>query len=432
MIATIIADFVLLLSIYFIHFCLFRRRTSFLPLIFAVLISFALMIAVISYSTFPVYIKVPLYVLFAYLSQRLLYEGTRRKLFWVTYVVAASLMLISLMFSGFLYSLIRLWGMPLEETRFAISQILTMLFCFGTALFFRYKGILWMQIQPKYVAWLLLFMTADAGLVISVEAFFARQESLTHMVELEILYVLGIGIVLSQVISLIAIFYSRNELQQKHDIAVEYLRIQREYTSLLQEKEQDMRAFRHDMKSHLHMLEHLWNTGKEDVFAKYLKSLVESSSQLEDYVDVGDVMLSCVLSRYSALASENQVKLQLCGGMPRPLALSAMDICTIFSNYMSNAIEAAAGTDDRVVRMDLHGEGDMMLFQICNAYNGSIVEQENCILTSKENFKDHGYGLANAGNCIEKNGGTVDITYDNQMFVVRGCLKMEEDVHSGN
>lgn len=92
------------------------------------------------------------------------------------------------------------------------------------------------------------------------------------------------------------------------------------------------------------------------------------------------------------------------------LDVGAVTLCTVLSNLLDNAIEAAAQTDtERVVTLSAKKSGSF--YYICiNNPTANYIDVSADIPTSKPDGAGHGLGLKSARKAIEKCGGTLELS----------------------
>lgn len=103
---------------------------------------------------------------------------------------------------------------------------------------------------------------------------------------------------------------------------------------------------------------------------------------------------------------EKEVKVTVYGTLPKTDTVSAIDMCTLFSNLLSNAITAAnqciGKTDSQI---DIHFSGGKKYFSI--VMSNSILLQ-NSIQTKGKN---HGFGVRKIRSVLEKYDGTCEMVH---------------------
>ncbi len=63
-------------------------------------------------------------------------------------------------------------------------------------------------------------------------------------------------------------------------------------------------------------------------------------------------------------------------------------------------------------------EKSMLFITVKNTFNGMINKGDKRILTTKNDLNNHGLGLINIENTINKYNGSLDIEYDENIFSV--------------
>lgn len=70
-------------------------------------------------------------------------------------------------------------------------------------------------------------------------------------------------------------------------------------------------------------------------------------------------------------------------------------------------------------------EKGVLYIYVANRYNGTLLEKEGWLLSTKKNGKNHGMGLKNVRDIVEKNHGVLDIRHDHEMFEVDVTLYLQ-------
>ena len=67
-------------------------------------------------------------------------------------------------------------------------------------------------------------------------------------------------------------------------------------------------------------------------------------------------------------------------------------------------------------------EADEIIISVRNTYNGEIVTAGDEIQTSKSEKEEHGLGIKNIIDAVEKYGGSYSINYDDKEFAFSICI----------
>jgi len=105
------------------------------------------------------------------------------------------------------------------------------------------------------------------------------------------------------------------------------------------------------------------------------------------------------------------------------------DLCIILGNAIDNAIEAVQKVhiEQREIIIKMNVSEDVLFISIKNKYNGEIRKnEEDVIITSKQNSVHHGYGLQSIEKIVKKNNGNFVINYDGEYFKLSIFLYLDE------
>lgn len=248
-----------------------------------------------------------------------------------------------------------------------------------------------------------------------------------------ILVVIGVFVQLGAVIILIV---SRNEHKEKELMIQQYLNEQKGHYEYLEQKERETRKFRHDLKSHLHMINIFLNQKEYDMLDNYLKKTNVKVEEFTNKITVNNNIVDAIINKYYSEAEKDNVKMKVEGHFPVGCIVDAYDLCTIFSNLLSNALEAARKAAIKEINVSCKYVGEDIIIIISNYYSGNLKIKKGKLKTIKGNDRIHGFGLENVQECVEKNGGYTKIDRNENQFKVTVLLKngreeKDEDSYSG-
>lgn len=124
------------------------------------------------------------------------------------------------------------------------------------------------------------------------------------------------------------------------------------------------KAFRHDVKNHLSVLDGLLKSGKLEEGRAYLKHLETVSQALSFPYQTGRAVVDVLLGEKLGLAKDIPAEVSLL--LPDPCGVSDFDLCVIFANALDNAIAACrSGGGAPSIRISGTRQGDfyMLLFE---------------------------------------------------------------------
>lgn len=193
-------------------------------------------------------------------------------------------------------------------------------------------------------------------------------------------------------------------------------------------KNQDIAKFRHDWNNHAMVLQEMLHQGKVEEASLYFEKLYSNTVRPVHKVITGDEIVDMVLSIKQGILEEEHIQVIYEG---KPVDLSFMehvDICTVFSNLVDNAIESCRQvTGDRYLRIKVTRNEHLLLVVLENSKKeqGEILTRE-LPETTKENKKEHGFGLKNVQEIVKKYSGEMKVEQQKDTFAVRLLFPRED------
>ncbi len=225
---------------------------------------------------------------------------------------------------------------------------------------------------------------------------------------------------------LVVFLYSKNTLyfreqEQKDKIQIAQLQQQFAYYQEKLKDEEKVRSVYHDMKNHLlvlqrHILQRQINSPETAEMVEKLQSQV---AMYEDYVHTGNDILDIILKEKSELAREKSIAFSVSADLNGVDFIEPLDISTIFSNALDNAIEASEKLPEEQ-RAILVKAGKMQNFFSVLIENNCLQNSENTnIRTTKSDDFLHGFGISNMRKAAEKYGGQLTTKYEKGTFTLK-------------
>lgn len=218
-------------------------------------------------------------------------------------------------------------------------------------------------------------------------------------------------------LNILIVFYAEQKeesLQRQHELelAEHHYIMQEHYYSQLHEEQNETRAMLHDINKYLQAMRALVSGSNSDAAAQVLREAQELYNGLTSVVDVGNPVISIILTEYRAIFDEKKIAFSYDISVPNELRITAVEAYVILGNTFDNAIAACAAlpTHERYVNIQLRVFHNILFYQIQNPY----VQGRN----NPNKGKNHGFGLQNVRRCVDKHKGEMTITKDNGIFTV--------------
>lgn len=265
------------------------------------------------------------------------------------------------------------------------------------------KGIRLVPIQYLILFAVITFVNVMVLLFINVYMLGIEQSGLQLL--LQVVVIVMIIVLYIENLLLMLFIESKNEHREKERMAKNYLDAQKQYYELLRDKDLQTRKFRHDIRSHLATMQILCQKGNYEGIKEYLDNINGIVDNMANSFSVGHEIIDAMLNQYAYQANKEGIEMKVSGRIPNNLNISTFDLCTIFSNLLQNAIEAASKCKSgKIYVLCQHYKGNLLL-TIQNDFEKKPESVGGRFKTSKLDEQNHGFGMMNVKECVERNGG---------------------------
>ena len=141
---------------------------------------------------------------------------------------------------------------------------------------------------------------------------------------------------------------------------------QKAYVAEAQARYERTRAFRHDLRNHLSVLDGLLCAGQTEEARRYLGKLEAASGALDPPCRTGDAAVDALLGEKLALAEARGIPAEISLRLPEDGGLDSFDLCVIFANALDNALRAC-GAAEPFLRVRGERQGDFYRLEFENA-----------------------------------------------------------------
>jgi sensor histidine kinase regulating citrate/malate metabolism len=186
----------------------------------------------------------------------------------------------------------------------------------------------------------------------------------------------------------------------------------------MQTTNENQRAYRHDMKNHLILLSELAQAENSIKCKKYLQELIGKFENDGVYSATGNIAFDSILNFKLNTAKEAGAEISSEIAVPKYLKMNISDISIIVGNLLDNAIAAVSSTDKKIISVKIKYDKGCLLAFIRNTYNGNVKYENGIIATTNEDKENHGFGLKNIRNAVNKYNGSLEISHTDDVFEV--------------
>lgn len=206
----------------------------------------------------------------------------------------------------------------------------------------------------------------------------------------------------------------RIDLEHRHRL------VQSNYENMRLQHQKVM-EIRHDMIGHLEQLKAMVDNPRATA---YVDELIGQNRQVRSVVQTGNEMLDLILNHKLSEAQDAGIRIDVVKAeAPERLPLSDADLCSLFSNVMSNAVTAAkaSGAEAPHIRLDIHVKNSYLAFTCENSADKAHTAPQS----KKETvLREHGLGLKIIGGIVESYNGLLEVKQSDHAFEMRIAIPL--------
>lgn len=183
-----------------------------------------------------------------------------------------------------------------------------------------------------------------------------------------------------------------------------------------------LRVFKHDIMNHMSILYKLVENGKNSDALKYIYQINNSIERTSYTISTGIIPIDCIMTAKLSKALDNNISIKHQIHFPANYNISDMDLCSLISNLLDNAIEANCKLDitKRRLQIEIKPYNNMLLLFISNSSNGIYLYggNGNLLTTKTSNKNEHGIGIKRINEIVKKYNGIIEFDPGTEIFSV--------------
>ena len=220
-------------------------------------------------------------------------------------------------------------------------------------------------------------------------------------------------------------FYLKNsnfKLEEEIFRNQQFYNMEKKYYELLLQKDFETKKLRHDLHNHYLCLEAFLADEKLDEAKNYLNHMQNNLKHIQEQCFfTGDKILDIVTNYYLKLLPPN-ISVGLTGKVYTVLKIDDTDLCTIYANILENAVEELLKLEEGksgFLNILIHSGKEFTEIAIENTTSNKPITFQ----TTKEDRNQHGFGLQNVKETIEKCNGIIHYEAREESFYTRFIVK---------
>lgn len=293
----------------------------------------------------------------------------------------------------------------------------------------RFKNNSRIQVLRKVILYVAIVLMAIAmPLTISGLNFFAESsESLESVKGIQLLSAMSMISMVMLVMFVIYINDTNKKIKQYLEIERALKETQKNYYEAMIQKEEDTKRFRHDASNHIMCLRELAEREASKAVKQYIDDMRGEMGKIQKRCySVGNTVMNAVLNYYLQMLPES-VEIKVKGYLEEQLPINDVELCTIFSNIMRNSVEEIKKQQNanKYLEIKVYTGSKDFVIEVCNSAQGKKEKGKGGLPeTTKENKGNHGIGLKNIKEVVEKNKGIFRWESMSEEFKVKVILPL--------
>lgn len=179
----------------------------------------------------------------------------------------------------------------------------------------------------------------------------------------------------------------------------------------------------HDLKHQISVLRYLSRDKQEES----IRGIEQAIMIYDHFAKTGNDALDIVLTEKGLLCEKYNIRFTYIVDGDKLSFIDPVDISSLFSNAVSNAIESVMREEDeskRIIRLHVVARHRLLTIHVEN-YCNSLVRFENGLpVTVKEDKHSHGFGVKSIRYIVEKYGGSMLMRSEGELFNLNIVLPM--------
>ncbi len=223
-----------------------------------------------------------------------------------------------------------------------------------------------------------------------------------------------------------------NKLKTQEELMQNKLDMQYSHYLSIQESHMKVRRLYHDINNHIYCIDNLKNNSKE--VNEYVNNLKDEIKEFKSIHNTGNMILDIIINEKSELCTKKGIKFTCDINFSKIDFMKPIDLCSIFTNILDNAIEACDKINDENINKYIRIKGTIaksfFIIKCENSKVNDIKIIKNRFLTDKKDKFKHGIGIKSIKSSLEKYDGELLFEDDKNKFVLNIYIPLNQNTDS--
>lgn len=220
----------------------------------------------------------------------------------------------------------------------------------------------------------------------------------------------------------------RIDAWKDHSRLLESSRFARENYEVIMQVDEDSRRRKHEMRHHMQTIYSLLSAQAVEKAEDYIRKMIQEADQFSESTYSENIMVNSIVGFRLNQAKGKGIAVHSHIHVPVRLEIDDVDLNSLLSNMLENAVEACMRMEDRTgayINLEIRKK-QRFLFIECE--NSMDPQEELCTAwtTSKDSLREHGFGLKAMNAIAEKYSSIMQVEQGPGCFIVRTNLCLPE------
>lgn len=193
------------------------------------------------------------------------------------------------------------------------------------------------------------------------------------------------------------------------------------------ENSERLQKIRHDMKNHLINIQTLLSNNKVEEIKQLLSEAIGETDKINIGITqaTGNSIVDAIVSYKSTICKNKGIEFEYSLSVLPKLSIDAIDISSVVSNLIDNAIEATEKTNKPYIKLKIFMYSRYLTIYVKNSFldNETLETAQGRLLTTKEDSTLHGYGMQIIETLSQKYDGGCEWIMKNGIFKMNVIMK---------
>lgn len=218
-----------------------------------------------------------------------------------------------------------------------------------------------------------------------------------------------------------------NEIKAENRLIKEKMDMQYKHYLSLQESQETIKKIHHDINNHMICIKSMY--GNNSAASEYIEDISNQIYSCNYNFDSKNMVLDIILTEKKYICDKNKIDFLVDINFDKCNFMDMVDICSIFSNILDNAIEACNKIKYKDKKITLKGTviNDFFVIKCINTKENDVLLSGDNIITDKKDKDLHGIGINSVKSSVKKYDGSVEFKFEEDKFIIVICIPIRKN-----